>query len=146
MSILSLFCGKVTLLWCTVYYTLSTYWIIGSSKISEFPVEFTDQPFPSWIFLLGSTHYEWLYKETFMLVHRTKKLLVMCTSVGSYLIMIKRYLDTPLQRCLTHLLRLHATSYLFVNVKCIYMRIHVFVGRLVNFVKLNASYIHTLSV
>ena len=67
-----------------------------------------------------------------MFVHRTKKLLVMCTSVGSYLIIIKRYLDTPLQRCLTHL----ATSYPFVNVKCIYICIHVFVGRLINFVKL----------
>ena len=59
---------------------------------------------------------------------------------------MKRYLDTPLQRCLTHLFILHATSYPFVNVKCIYIRIHVFVGRLINFVKLNASYIHTLYV
>ena len=65
-----------------------------------------------------------------MLVHRTKILLVMCTSVGSYLIIIKRYLNTPLQRCLTHLFRLHVTSYPSVNVKCFYIRIFVFVGRL----------------
>ena len=39
-----------------------------------------------------------------------------------------------------------ATSYPFENVKCIYICIHVFVGRLINFVKLNASYIHALYV
>ena len=81
-----------------------------------------------------------------MLLHRTKKLFAMCTSVGSFLIIIKRYLDTSLQKCLTHLFSLHATSYPFLSVKCIYISIHVFVWRLINFVKLNASYIHTLYV
>ena len=42
----------------------------------------------------------------------------------------QRYLSTPLQGCLTHLFRLHVASYPFVYVKCIYIRIHVFVGRL----------------
>ena len=49
-----------------------------------------------------------------------------------------------LQGCLTHLFRLHTTSYPFVNVKVIYIRKHVLWAD--NFVKLNASYIHTLYV
>ena len=35
------------------------------------------------ILILGSTHFQLLYKYIFMLVHGTKKLLVRSTSVGS---------------------------------------------------------------